>query len=151
VIIEYNTGADGHYISEKDRRNTGLPILQTLTRRVGVANGGKSRATYVVTQLPFQNLSAQAKEADTFKDMTASLMSVGKTADEGTISMFTKEGVTVHKEEDMLITCKGEPILIGVRDRHGRSYTFDTTTRLMATLAAIQASTKSTTTSQQCL
>jgi hypothetical protein len=47
-------------------------------------------------------------------------MSVGKTADDGTISVFTKEGVTVHKEEDVLITCKGEPILIGVRDQHGR-------------------------------
>ena len=47
-------------------------------------------------------------------------MSVGKTADDGTVSVFTKEGVTVFKEEDVLITCKGEPILIGVRDSHGR-------------------------------
>ena len=43
-------------------------------------------------------------------------MSVGKTADDGTISMFTKHGVTVHKENDVLITCKGQPILIGVQD-----------------------------------
>ena len=35
-------------------------------------------------------------------------------------SVFTKEGVNVFKEEDVLITCKGEPILIGVRDSHGR-------------------------------
>jgi hypothetical protein len=34
--------------------------------------------------------------------------------------VFTKDGVTVYKEEDVLITCKGEPILIGVRDMHGR-------------------------------
>jgi hypothetical protein len=47
-------------------------------------------------------------------------MSVGKTADDGTISIFTKDGVTVHKEQDVLITCKGEPILIGVRDERGR-------------------------------
>ena len=33
---------------------------------------------------------------------------------------FTKEGVNVFKEEDVLITCKGEPILIEVRDSHGR-------------------------------
>jgi hypothetical protein len=26
----------------------------------------------------------------------------------------------VHKEEDVLITCKGEPILIGKRNEHGR-------------------------------
>ena len=47
-------------------------------------------------------------------------MSVGKTSDDGTISIFTKEGVTVHKEQDVLITCKGEPILIGIRDDKGR-------------------------------
>jgi len=47
-------------------------------------------------------------------------MSVGKTADDGTVSVFTKEGVNVFKEADVLITCKGEPILIGDRDSHGR-------------------------------
>jgi hypothetical protein len=46
-------------------------------------------------------------------------MSMGKTADDGTISIFTKDGVTVHKEMDELITCKGEPILIGVHDERG--------------------------------
>ena len=46
-------------------------------------------------------------------------MSVRKTADDGTISIFTKDGVTIHKETDVLITCKGEPILIGVRDERG--------------------------------
>ncbi len=55
-------------------------------------------------------------QADTFQDFPTSLMSVGKTADNGTVSVFTKEGVSVFKEEDVLITCKGEPILIGVRD-----------------------------------
>ncbi len=55
-------------------------------------------------------------QADTFQEFPSSLMSVGKTADDGTVSVFTKEGVTVFKEEDVLITCKGEPILIGVRD-----------------------------------
>lgn len=47
-------------------------------------------------------------------------MSVGKISDDGTLSIFTKDGVTVHREEDVLITCKGAPILIGVRDAHGR-------------------------------
>ena len=119
VMVTYDSGADGHYISEKDRRNAGLPILRPSTRKVGVANGGTSTAKYV-TQLPFQQLSAQAMQADTFQDFPTSLMSVGKTADDGTVSVFTKEGVNVFKEEDVLITCKGEPILIGVRDSHGR-------------------------------
>eukprot|EP00804_Cyclotella_cryptica_P017378 CCRYP_020245-RA/>CCRYP_020245-RA protein AED:0.38 eAED:0.38 QI:0/-1/0/1/-1/1/1/0/351 len=46
-------------------------------------------------------------------------MSVGKTADDGTISIFTKDGVTIHKENDVLITCHGKPLLIAVRDEHG--------------------------------
>jgi hypothetical protein len=119
VMVTYDSGADGHYISERDRRSAGLPILRPSTRKVGVANGGTSTAKYV-TQLPFQQLSAQAMQADTFQDFPTSLMSVGKTADDGTVSVFTKEGVNVFKEEDVLITCKGEPILIGVRDSHGR-------------------------------
>jgi hypothetical protein len=58
-------------------------------------------------------------QADTFQDSPMSLMSVDKTADNGTVSVVTKEGINVFKEEDVLITCIGEPILIGVRDSHG--------------------------------
>jgi hypothetical protein len=119
TLITYDSGADGHYISERDRIAAGLPILRQSYKRVGVANGGSSTAKHV-TQLPFQQLSTTANQADTFDDFPTSLMSVGKTADDGTISIFTKDGVTVHKEQDVLITCKGVPILIGVRDEHGR-------------------------------
>jgi hypothetical protein len=73
-----------------------------------------------VTQLPFDQLSDKARTADTFTDFPNSLMSVGTTSDDGTLSIFDKHGVTVHKEEDVLITCKGMPILIGVRDEQGR-------------------------------
>ena len=31
VMVTYDSGADGHYISEKDRRNAGLPILRPST------------------------------------------------------------------------------------------------------------------------
>ncbi len=47
-------------------------------------------------------------------------MSVGRTADDGTVSVFTKDGINVFKEEDVLITFKGKPILIGVRDSQGQ-------------------------------
>jgi hypothetical protein len=70
-------------------------------------------------QLLFMDLSAQATHADTFQDFPSSLLSMGKTANDGTISIFTKDGVTIHKETDVLITCKGEPILIGVRNERG--------------------------------
>ena len=119
IMLTYDSGADGHYISKKDRRKAGLPIMRTSTRKVGVANGGTSHAKYV-TQLPFRQLSAQSTQAATFQEFPTSLMSVGKTTDDGTVSVFTKEGVNVFKEEDVLTTCKGKPILIGVRDSHGR-------------------------------
>ena len=47
-------------------------------------------------------------------------MSVGRLSDDGTVSVFTKDGVSVYKEQDVLITCQGKPILIGVRDERGR-------------------------------
>ena len=86
---------------------------------MGVANGGTSKGVNV-TQLPFNNFSAKAVKADTFNDFPDSLISVGQLADDETVSIFSKEGVSVHKEEDVLITVKNEPILIGVRDEQGR-------------------------------
>ncbi len=85
---------------------------------VGVANGGTSQAQHI-TQLPFHKLSVRAMQADSFQDFQTSLMSMGKTSNNGTISVFTKTGVTVFKEEDVLIKCKGKPILISVRDGRG--------------------------------
>ncbi len=59
IMVTYDSGADGHYISKKDWHQAGLPILRTSTQKVEVANGGTSKAKYV-TQLPFRQLSAQA-------------------------------------------------------------------------------------------
>ena len=122
VMVTYDSGADGHYISEQDRKKVGLPILRISAKKVGVANGDTCKGQYV-TALPFPQLSIKAAEADTFNDFPTfptSLMSVEKTADDGNISIFTKEGVSVYKEEDVLITCKEEAILIGKRDERGR-------------------------------
>eukprot|EP00804_Cyclotella_cryptica_P028235 CCRYP_014585-RA/>CCRYP_014585-RA protein AED:0.40 eAED:0.48 QI:0/0/0/1/1/1/2/0/278 len=111
--------ADGHYLNEADRKAAHLPILRSSSKQVAVANGHISAATHV-SRLPFPGLSKTATKADTFHDFPQSLMSVGKVSDDGTLSIFTKDGVTVHKEEDVLITCKGAPLLIGVRDDQGR-------------------------------
>ena len=47
-------------------------------------------------------------------------MSVGKTADNGNVYIFTREGVTVYKEENVLITCQRKPTLIGKRYERGK-------------------------------
>ena len=119
VQLTYDSGADGHYMSEDDRKEACMPILRSSNKKVGVANGETCKATNV-TRLPFPQLSARATLADTFTNFPTSLMSVGKTSDDGTISIFTKTGVTVHNETDVLIRCKGAPLLIGVRDEQGR-------------------------------
>ena len=118
-MMTYDSCTDGHYFSEKDRVQAGLPIIRRSTKRVCVANGGTSTGKYV-TKIPFQHLSDQDAEADTFDDFPSSLLSVGKTSDDGNVPIFTKKWVTVHREEDVIITCKGAPILIRKRDDRGQ-------------------------------
>ena len=55
AMITYDSGADGHYLSERDRINVGLEV----------ANGGTSTARHV-SCLPFKQLSNQAASADSF-------------------------------------------------------------------------------------
>jgi hypothetical protein len=52
-------------------------------------------------------LSAQAQTANTFREFPTLLMSVGKVADDGNVSIFTKDELTIHDEQDVLITCQG--------------------------------------------
>lgn len=72
-------------------------------------------------QFSFRQLSNKALQADSFGDFPTSVMSMDKTADDGTVSIFTKDGSAVHKEQDVLIICNGVPIHIGVKDEHGRN------------------------------
>ena len=119
VMVTYNSGSDGNYVSEADRTKVGLPILRISTKRVTVAHAGASKGKYF-TRLPFKWLSPNAAQADTFEYFPTSLISVGKTLDDGNVSVFTKEGVKVYNEEDVLITCKSKPILVGKRYERGR-------------------------------
>ena len=88
-------------------------------KKVGVANGGAYNGKYV-TSLTFPQLSSKSAEVETFKEFPTSLMSMVKTADDGNVSIFTKDGVTVYKEENVLITCLKNTIIIGERDERDR-------------------------------
>jgi hypothetical protein len=118
ATITYDSGTDGNYLSEQDRKIAGLPILCQSHKRVGVANGGTITAQHV-SRLPFQQLFDRAASVDTFSNFPSLLMSVGKTSGDGTISIFMKDGITVHKEKNVLITCKGKPILISIHGSKG--------------------------------
>ena len=93
ILVIYNSGADGHYITEENRKQAQLPILPRSSKKVNVANGKTCKAKFT-TQPPFQSLSTSERVADTFTEFPHSLMSVGKTSDDNTISIFTKSGVT---------------------------------------------------------
>ena len=66
TILTYDSGADGHYLSEKDRITLGLPILRISDKKLGVTNGGAYNGKYVTTG-PFLQLTNRAAEADTFE------------------------------------------------------------------------------------
>jgi hypothetical protein len=87
-MVTYDSGADGHYLSETDRRAASLLIIRPSTKRIGVANGSTSQGTHV-TRLPVPKLSPQALQAISFTDFPHSLMSVGKTADNKMVSIFS--------------------------------------------------------------
>ena len=93
--------------------------MRVSAKKVGVFNGSACNGKYVST-LPSPKLSNREAEVDTFEEFPTSLISVGKTADYGNVSIFTKEGVPVYKEEYVLITCQRKPIIIGKMDEHGR-------------------------------
>lgn len=64
-------------------------------------------------------MSPAAAEADYFQDFPTSLLSIRRVADNGNVSMLDKNEVDVYKEEDVIISCKGKPIMIGNQDERG--------------------------------
>ena len=115
-MLTYDSGADGNYLRKKYRKNLGLPILCVSANKADVSNGGACNGKQV-TKLTFPQFSNKVEEADTFEEFPTSLMIVGKTAEEGNVYILTREGVTVYKEEDVLIICQKKTILIGKRDK----------------------------------
>jgi hypothetical protein len=121
LMIIYNSGSDGNYLSKKDHVKAGLPILQPSTRNMygwGDQWRNKPGSTHHPTTVP-QTIST-GKASRHFPGLPNVIMSVSEISVDGTISVFTKTGITVFKEEDVLITCKGKPILIGVQDGRGQ-------------------------------
>ena len=66
TMLTYNSGEDGHYLSKKDIKKLGLPILRVSAKKVGVANGGACNVKYV-TKLSFPKISNKASEEDTLQ------------------------------------------------------------------------------------
>ena len=74
-MLTYDSGADGNYMSEDERKKAGLPILRKSTQCVGVANGKVSHGNNV-TKLPMPELDEAATEADIFDNFPHSFLKV---------------------------------------------------------------------------
>lgn len=84
-----------------------MPILRKATKDIRVTNDATTKGKHE-SELLFAHLLLEARESTSFEEFSHSLISV------------TKTGATVHSKEDVLITYKGEAILIGRRGRQGR-------------------------------
>ena len=94
VWVTYDYGTNVQFSNETDQAHAVLPILKPPTKKVGVSNGGVSVGTHV-TRLPFTQLYHKASTEETFTDYPNSFVSVGKTANDYTVSVFTKDKVKV--------------------------------------------------------
>ncbi len=144
LMLTYNSGANGHYISKQDQCKVGFSILQPSTWWVRVANGGTRKAKYVA-QLPFCKPSAWLMQAYIF--------------DEHRQDSQQWHGFSLHE--------RGHQCIQGRRHTHHMQRqthihwnerwpgtipnTVDETTGTMATTKSIQTSAESTMSSQQCL
>ena len=71
------------------------------------------------TQIPFEQLSTQARNANILPGLTKSLISVNKMAESGYTTIFRPgdEGVTFHKEGTLTITTSAPPVLQGSNEK----------------------------------
>ena len=120
VYASYDSAADGNYTTEVDRATLNMPILRPSTKRVAVANGKVEHGVHrTVLPLP-DSIPSEIRQGDSFNSFTNTLLSVGRMANAGYTSIFTKHGVQVIKDEDVLIRLQGKPVMIGIRDENGR-------------------------------
>jgi hypothetical protein len=68
VMVTYDSGADGHYISEKDRKKVGLPILRISAKKVSVVNGS-------TCSMPLRSLSHNSPQRQRQQRPTHSMIS----------------------------------------------------------------------------
>jgi hypothetical protein len=71
------------------------------------------------TQLPFKQLSSEAREANILPGLTESLLSVNKMAENGYTTIFRpgNEGIMIHKKGTLTITMSEPPVLQGCKKK----------------------------------
>jgi len=110
IIID--SGATSHFVTER----LNLPATGPSDLTVYLPDDSTLKATSA-TQLPFEQLSDDARQANILPGLTKSLISVNKMAENGYTTIFRpgNEGVTFHKKGTLTITTSEPPVLQGCK------------------------------------
>ena len=106
--IIFDSGATSHFMSEE----LNLPKTGTAQITVYLPDDSTLQATSK-TQLPFEQLSPESREANIIPGLTKSLLSVKKMSENGYTTIFRpgNEGVTIHEKGTFTITTCEPPVL----------------------------------------
>jgi hypothetical protein len=114
------------YWSHMTQVQTGTTSVKTIGRSWAHCSSGYQleRLEWLTPTLAKENMSLHShfpnsprkQQKQTHSRMFQLCLSVRNTADDGNVSIFTKDSVSVYKEQDVLIACKGTAILAGKRD-----------------------------------
>ena len=86
-----DTGATGHYLDENTEKICENIEPTSTGPIISVANGDVMNATKRATMPLAPQLSAQAKEAHVFKDLSSGpLVSIGRLCDDDCVALFSK-------------------------------------------------------------
>jgi hypothetical protein len=115
-----DSGATSHFIPEE----TDLLKKGKSDKEVFLPNNSSLQTSYK-TEVPFEQLSNKAREADILPGLKTPLISVNKLAEEGYTVIFHpgEEEVTVHKKVTITIMTTKPPILQGSKSRGAKLWT----------------------------
>jgi hypothetical protein len=115
-----NSGATSHFIS----KDLNLPRTGLSQIEVFLPDDSKLQSSSK-TQLPFEQLTLIAREANILPGLTKSLMSVGKMSENGYTTVFLpgNQGVTIHREGTLTITTSEPPVLQGCKANEEKLWT----------------------------
>jgi hypothetical protein len=101
-----------------------LPRMGKSNKEVYLPDNTTLQATYH-TELPLNQLSTRARQADILPGLKTPLISVNKMAEEGYTTIFHpgEEGVTVHKTGTVTIAMTEPPVLQGCKRKGAKLWT----------------------------
>ena len=118
--LVFDSGATSHFVPEE----MNLPRKGKSNKEVFLPDNTKLQASFT-TELPIEQLSEKAREADILPGLKTPLISVNKMAEEGYTTIFHpgEEGVTIHKRGTVSITTTTPPVLQGCKVKGAKLWT----------------------------